>query len=52
MVNERLAIVDPKQKILQFKLNASGIETIGVDLTASRTLGGGHHCCTLDLHRL
>lgn len=52
MVNERLAIVDPKQKILQFKLNASGIETIGVDLTASRTLGGGHHCCTLDLLRL
>lgn len=52
MVNERLAIVDPKQKILQFKLNASGIETIGVDLTESRTLGGGHHCCTLDLLRL
>lgn len=52
MVNERLAIVDPKQKILQFKLNASGIETIGVDLTASRTLGGAHHCCTLDLLRL
>ena len=52
MVNEQLAIIDPKQKILQFKLNASGIETIGVDLTASRTLGGGHHCCTLDLFRV
>ncbi len=52
MVNEKLAIIDPKQKILQFKLNASGIETIGVDLVASRTLGGGHHCCTLDLLRV
>ena len=52
MVNETLAVVDPKQKILQFKLNANGIETVGIDLTASRTLGGGHHCCTLDLHRL
>jgi scyllo-inosamine-4-phosphate amidinotransferase 1 len=52
MVNERLAIIDPKQKILQFKLNANGIETIGVDLTESRNLGGAHHCCTLDLLRL
>lgn len=51
MVNEQLAIVDPKQEILRKKLSAYGVETIGVDLTESRTLGGGHHCCSLDVLR-
>lgn len=51
MVNPELAIVDPKQETLRKKLGAYGVETIGVDLTESRTLGGGHHCCSLDLHR-
>ncbi len=50
-VNENLAIVDPKQKVLIEKLNAHRVECIGVDLTESRTLGGGHHCCTLDILR-
>lgn len=51
MVNPRLAICDPKQTILRTKLKYSGIETIGVELPQSRTLGGGHHCVTLDLLR-
>jgi N-dimethylarginine dimethylaminohydrolase len=51
MVNETLAIIDPKQKTLASKLKAFGVDTIGVDLTESRTLGGGHHCVTLDILR-
>lgn len=51
MVNPNLAIVDPKQEILIEKLKQYGVESIGVDLTESRTLGGGHHCCSLDTHR-
>lgn len=51
MVNPQLAIVDPKQETLRKKLAAYGVETIGVDLTESRTLGGGHHCCSLDTLR-
>ena len=51
MVNSQLAIVDPKQETLRKKLAAYGVETIGVDLTESRTLGGGHHCCSLDTLR-
>lgn len=51
MVNPRLAICDPKQAVLRAKLKYSGIETIGVELPESRTLGGGHHCTTLDLLR-
>lgn len=51
MVNPSLAIVDPKQETLRKKLDAYGVESIGVDLTESRTLGGGHHCCTLDVLR-
>ena len=51
MVNPKLAIVDPKQEILIEKLATHGVETIGVDLTESRTLGGGHHCCSLDVLR-
>lgn len=51
MVNPKLAIVDPKQETLKRKLAAYGVESIGVDLTESRTLGGGHHCCSLDTLR-
>lgn len=51
MVTPQLAIVDPKQEILRKKLAAHGVESIGVDLTESRTLGGGHHCCSLDTLR-
>jgi len=51
MVNPQLAIVDPKQETLRRKLDAYSVESIGVDLTESRTLGGGHHCCSLDTLR-
>lgn len=51
MVTPQLAIVDPKQDILRKKLASYGVESIGVDLTESRTLGGGHHCCSLDTLR-
>ena len=51
MVNPQLAIVDPKQEIIRKKLSEHGVESIGVDLTESRTLGGGHHCVTLDTLR-
>lgn len=51
MANPGLAIVDPKQQVLMKKLSKYGVESIGVDLTESRTLGGGHHCCSLDTLR-
>jgi glycine amidinotransferase/scyllo-inosamine-4-phosphate amidinotransferase 1 len=51
MVNPNLAIVDPKQETLRKKLAQHGVDSIGVDLTESRTLGGGHHCCSLDTLR-
>ena len=50
-INEELCIIDPKQKVLAEKLRAHGIETIGAELPQSRTLGGGHHCVTLDVLR-
>lgn len=51
MANPQLAIVDPKQETLRKKLSAHGVESICVDLPESRTLGGGHHCCSLDTLR-
>jgi glycine amidinotransferase/scyllo-inosamine-4-phosphate amidinotransferase 1 len=51
MVDENTAVVDPKQTVLKEKLAAHGVDCVGVDLTESRTLGGGHHCVTLDLLR-
>lgn len=50
-VNPNLVICDPKQSYLRFELERHNVETIGVDLRHSRTLGGGHHCVTLDLLR-
>lgn len=50
-VNPNLVICDPHQKILRKKLDKFGVDTIGVELRHSRTLGGGHHCATLDIHR-
>jgi N-dimethylarginine dimethylaminohydrolase len=44
-------ICDPRQLHIRDKLEAHGIETIGVHLRHSRTLGGGHHCTTLDIYR-
>jgi N-dimethylarginine dimethylaminohydrolase len=50
-VNPNLVICDPAQYYLRSKLENFGVDTIGVDLRHSRTLGGGHHCVTLDLVR-
>jgi N-dimethylarginine dimethylaminohydrolase len=50
-INPSLVICDPKQAILRDKLESYNIDSIGIDLRHSRTLGGGHHCVTLDLKR-
>lgn len=50
-INPNLIICDPKQTYLRKKLNEFKVESIGVELRHSRTLGGGHHCVTLDLER-
>lgn len=50
-INDNLVICDPKQYTIRKELEKYGIESIGVDLRHSRTLGGGHHCTTLDLIR-
>jgi N-dimethylarginine dimethylaminohydrolase len=50
-VNSNLIICDPNQNILRKKLEKYNVESIGINLRHSRTLGGGHHCVTLDLER-
>jgi len=50
-VNPTTVICDPKQTYLRTQLERYNVTTIGVDLRHSRTLGGGHHCVTLDLVR-
>lgn len=50
-VSEDLVILDPNQTSLINKLQKHKINCIGVDLRHSRTLGGGHHCTTLDIER-
>lgn len=50
-VDPHTVICDPKQTRLREELEKRNVTTIGVDLSQSRTLGGGHHCVTLDLHR-
>ena len=50
MINPKLAVIDDtpalKQQLLEY-----GVLSHTVPFTHSRTLGGGHHCVTLDLHR-
>jgi N-dimethylarginine dimethylaminohydrolase len=50
-INPNLVICDPHQRELRKALSQHGVDTIGVELRHSRTLGGGHHCVTLDLWR-
>ena len=50
-VDPTTVICDPKQTYLRTQLERYNVTTIGVDLRHSRTLGGGHHCVTLDLVR-
>ena len=50
-ISPNLVICDPNQQYLRKELSKHGVESIGVELRHSRTLGGGHHCVTLDLFR-
>jgi len=51
VVRPGLVIVDSIQETLIALLRSKGIHTIPMPMTHSRTLGGGFHCTTLDLHR-
>jgi glycine amidinotransferase/scyllo-inosamine-4-phosphate amidinotransferase 1 len=51
VVRPDLVIVDALQTGIMDQLRQHGIESIPMHLTHSRTLGGGFHCVTLDLHR-
>ena len=51
VVRPGLVIVDEIQTVLIEILKNRGLEVIALPLTHSRTLGGGFHCTTLDIHR-
>ena len=51
VVRPGLVIVDEIQTVLIEILKNRGIEVVALPLTHSRTLGGGFHCTTLDIHR-
>jgi N-dimethylarginine dimethylaminohydrolase len=50
MVNPKLAVIDDCPR-LEEELTKHGVVCITVPFKHSRTLGGGHHCVTLDLIR-
>jgi N-dimethylarginine dimethylaminohydrolase len=50
MIRPDLAVIDDCPKLEQ-ALRANGVLSYTVPFAHSRTLGGGHHCATLDLHR-
>ena len=50
-INEHTVIVDKNQKPLIKELKKWGIDSIPLQLRHAKTLGGGFHCVTLDLHR-
>jgi len=50
MIRPNLAVIDDVPR-LQEALKANGIDSYVIPFSHSRTLGGGHHCVTLDLHR-
>tara|TARA_Y100000114_G_scaffold157199_1_gene187965 strand:+ start:3541 stop:4464 length:924 start_codon:yes stop_codon:yes gene_type:complete len=51
MVNPELAIIESGVPKLEENFKKYGVEYNTVSFRHSRTLGGGHHCCTLDLVR-
>jgi len=51
MIDPKTAIVDKNQKHLIKELEKRKIEVWAMELRHARTLGGGFHCVTLDLHR-
>lgn len=50
MIRPNLAVIDDAPKLKE-ALSANGVDSYTIPFTHSRTLGGGHHCCTLDLRR-
>lgn len=50
-ISPETILVDPIQAKLKEQLIASGFEVLDVPMRQGRTLGGGQHCTTLDLHR-
>jgi N-dimethylarginine dimethylaminohydrolase len=51
-IDPRTVIVDAKQDaMIQALEQGMGMTVIPLELRHSRTLGGGFHCVTLDLHR-
>jgi len=50
-INERVVIVDKNQMPLIKELKKYNIDSIPMSLRHAKTLGGGFHCVTLDLHR-
>jgi N-dimethylarginine dimethylaminohydrolase len=50
-VDPNTVIVDHMQIDLIQQIQAQGLDVIPMELRHSRTLGGGFHCVTLDLHR-
>ena len=51
VLDPETVILDGAQKQLITILNRHGIDTIPLNLSHSRTLGGGFHCVTLDTRR-
>jgi len=51
VVDPQTVICDSRQSALHNILQKKGFTVIPLDLRHSRTLGGGFHCVTLDLHR-
>jgi len=51
VVDPNSVVCDPKQEWLRKELDKHKVDTHGIDLRHSRTLGGGHHCVTLDIVR-
>jgi N-dimethylarginine dimethylaminohydrolase len=50
-VDPDTVVCDPKQVVLRDQLAKFNVVTHGIELRHSRTLGGGHHCVTLDVLR-
>ena len=50
-VDPQTVILDKRQHTLSSILEKKGFTVIPLELRHSRTLGGGFHCVTLDLHR-
>ena len=50
-IDPRTVIADPTQTKVVAKLRQKGYNVITTPMTHCRTLGGGFHCCTLDLWR-